>query len=254
MAIFIFLACGMESLKDAEFECGASPYLVLGSQLKDSLVIKIKVSKIIKDPIQELDVALAGRMINRLNKDFNKHGYYFYLAKVETFLNERFYKEGISSYEDHVDKYQENGYLNVFFYENSHSGFSAAARNIPSIAFATKEGYADTSTASHEMGHCLGLFHTHTQGGDGYKKGDFICGTPYADLFNEEPFGYLGYVSSDCRYTGPLGNLPQEAHDKNIRNLMSYGLAKCRNELVKDQIDKIRFTIVNSLNHQNAVK
>lgn len=241
-------------------DCGVSPYILHDSPYAEGnqLVVNVRAVKIIKSNGKNIQPSVPKRAIARLNADYKRLGISFELKEVVMVKDGKAWAEGMGQYQKHASKYQELGYLNIFFYDNSSQvSFAGAAVGIPSLSFCVKEDYADKSTVSHEAGHCLGLYHTHTyqsKNGNSYDKGDFICATKFADSpFRDYNYGYIGFVTDNCTYVGELSNLTQEEHNKNVRNLMSYSLVKCRDYLNDDQGDRIRWIINNSENHKKAI-
>ncbi len=98
-------------------------------------------------------------------------------------------------------------------------------------------------TATHEVGHCLGLFHTFQGGcsGDCSSNGDRICDTPPA---KEETYGCS--MSQNSCSTDTLGPSPfnTDVVDQ-IENYMSYD--QCQNMFSKGQKGRMK-TALNNIN------
>ncbi len=91
----------------------------------------------------------------------------------------------------------------------------------------------------HEMGHLLGLYHTHQSGElvDGSNcmiKGDLCCDTP------AEP-DLKSLVDSDCNYTGDEVDPEKNLYMPDVGNYMSYARRDCRTFFTQDQIDRMLF-------------
>ncbi len=105
-------------------------------------------------------------------------------------------------------------------------------------------GHKGGRLIAHEMGHCLGLFHTHdnsdcdelVNGSNCNTCGDKVCDTP------ADP-GLSGYVSSNCGYTGGLTDTNGDYYTPLTNNIMSYSLLDCITDFTPGQIDKIFQTI-----------
>jgi hypothetical protein len=118
------------------------------------------------------------------------------------------------------------------------------AVDIPGIALAVGGSYAGTSVLSHEFGHCLGLFHTHSgRGCNDYANcaenidesncttcGDLVCDTPADPCLS-------GNVNTNCEYIGDPSFSPD------VRNIMSYAPPVCLNDLTNGQTIRIHSTI-----------
>lgn len=123
----------------------------------------------------------------------------------------------------------------------------ARAVNIPGIALAVGGSYRGTSVLSHELGHCLGLYHTHSgrgcndnancaeniNGSNCSTCGDLVCDTPADPCLS-------GNVNTSCEYIG------DPAFSPDVNNIMSYSPPDCLNRLTSGQTERIHFTILNN--------
>ena len=125
--------------------------------------------------------------------------------------------------------------IDVFIYPPSPEFYPGAALGIPSDALFIQNHMIYSSTLIHEMGHVLGLHHTHSGNGNGYDKGDYIC-----DLPNVNPITNL--IDANCAYRG-LTQLSDEEMKEVIENYMTYSRKECRVAFTSDQIDRMRTTI-----------
>jgi hypothetical protein len=121
------------------------------------------------------------------------------------------------------------------------------AVNIPGIAMAVGGSFQGTSVLSHEFGHCLGLFHTHSgrgcldfincseniNGSNCSTCGDLVCDTPADPCLQ-------GNVNTSCEYIG------DPSFNPDVHNIMSYAPPDCLNRLTTEQMERIHFTISNN--------
>lgn len=172
----------------------------------------------------------------RPNSDLNN------LKHIESFekLNGGKVRKDIRSryYIDHFhfwnSVYSEEGTLTAYVYNNGDDRYWAGiAGGIGSTYFAIDQHYLNPKyhTWEHELGHDLGLFHTHQYDHtDGLNNltGDLVCDT---------------YTSSDtlintinhlCEYDGSL-DIPDEHIETLVKNLMSYTQYQCRSEFTPFQ-------------------
>ncbi|MBK6622866.1 MAG: hypothetical protein IPG32_19130 [Saprospirales bacterium] len=90
---------------------------------------------------------------------------------------------------------------------------------------AIRHDFFDTFTLAHEMGHFLGLYHTHedllgdgkeyVNGSNCLSAGDFLCDTP------ADP-NLLYYTDDNCQYVGTLTDPLGDAYQPDVENIMSY--------------------------------
>jgi len=119
------------------------------------------------------------------------------------------------------------------------------ASNIPGIALCVGGSYVGTSVLSHEFGHCLGLFHTHSgrgcndfancseaiNGSNCKTCGDLVCDTPADPCL-------AGLVNTSCVYIGGGGFNPD------VNNIMSYAPPSCLTRFTQGQIERMHHTIL----------
>ena len=127
------------------------------------------------------------------------------------------------------------------------------ASGIPAKAFVLGGNYVNTSVISHEMGHCLGLYHTHSRGGcndtlncteaingsNCADCGDSVCDTPADPCL-------LGNVAANCTYTGSFFN-------PLTNNIQSYTPPNCMTQFTNGQIARIHTMINTSPILQNVL-
>ncbi len=146
--------------------------------------------------------------------------------------------------------------INVFLFPQSFS-LTSEAEDVGSKNCFSNVSFSGTA---HEIGHCLGLFHTHqgsecpptidteyapyydsfsvlVPGANCETAGDMICDTP------AEPRCY-SLVGSNCQFSNPtpildyVGNPYIDPDNVLGKNIMSYNI--CRTEFTPDQVKRIR--------------
>ncbi len=134
------------------------------------------------------------------------------------------------------------------------ANFGGKAAGIPGTAMVVEGSLSQTSVVSHEVGHCLGLYHTHSGRGCGDNDnceeningsncstcGDLVCDTPADPCL-------VGLVNGDCEYTGGGG------FDPDVPNIMSYTPPTCMEHFTSGQNDRIHTMIANSSALQNTL-
>ncbi len=160
--------------------------------------------------------------------------------------------------------YNKSGKINVYLVEelidnendNTYCGlgslptpFNIGTRRIVLV----KKCFYTSSLFTHEMGHFLGLYHTHNEWADSELvdgsnceiAGDYICDTPA-----DPNLLYLRYrtTTSTCIYTDSLKDLNGDLYMPDITNYMSYAVTKCRNTFSQQQIEIMNYHAATSFN------
>lgn len=145
-------------------------------------------------------------------------------------------------------RYNEPNVINFYIFDKydrfDHHGASGGA---PSMYFAVRSSSVGTTVVGHELGHCLGLHHTHNfdSSFDGYNilTGDLVCDTPKSDMIYD-------YVD-DCEYTGK--SMDEDKAEIIVCNIMSYAPLDCRTCITKGQANRIRFIVDQSMDLRSAL-
>ncbi|MDO8550392.1 MAG: M43 family zinc metalloprotease [Ignavibacteria bacterium] len=192
--------------------------------------------------------------INIMKADYEERNIYFY-KKGESSINNNTYFNfdgSPSSFNSLIQQNPHNDAINLYLLP---LGISyGKASGIPGIALVIGGNYSQTSVISHEMGHCLGLWHTHsgrgcadfancaeaTNGTNCTTCGDLVCDTPADPCLS-------GNVNSLCQYVGPFGFNPD------VPNIMSYTPPECMEHLTTGQFDRMFVMIENSSILQNVI-
>jgi hypothetical protein len=112
----------------------------------------------------------------------------------------------------------------------------------PDAAFIAAGCATNGSTLAHEIGHYMGLMHTHggssdelVDGSNCSFEGDWICDTP------ADP-GLSGLVDTACIYTGTALDANNQPYQPDVTNIMSYSRKKCRTTFTPTQYSVINAT------------
>lgn len=140
-------------------------------------------------------------------------------------------------------------------------GGAGMAQDIPSKAYIVHGSYYNTSTLPHEMGHCLGLYHTHhgtvnEGGGDLSQCAELVNGSNSStcgDYISDTPADPNVWSVSSCTYTGTGVDANGQTYHPSTSNLMSYAYKPCRTNFTASQIQRIHDFINNTQIIQNTL-
>ena len=218
--------------------------------------------------LQEINTAL-----NYLNLDYGPHNICFSLLGIDYINNDNLYfnysESGLDKNNDgKFDNLNINSHFNaidIYLFSNNGAQIGGIAAGIPGKAMALGGNVYSTNLASsrvisHEMGHCLGLFHTFhgsscesannscaelVNGSNSNTCGDFVNDTP------ADPSRF-GVNQSSCVYNGEFcsGGSNKDANGQtytpNMTLIMSYTTPNCMQSHTPNQGQRIRNTIANS--------
>ncbi len=163
------------------------------------------------------------------------------IGREEIHSDRYYYMNDSTAYSDLRFENNHSDAVDIYFLSPTSSYYSA--QKVPSDNFLLGGVNLGTSIISHEMGHCLGLYHTHRgsptpgcQEDGGFQEkydesncaecGDLVCDTP------ADPCLRL-YVDVNCQYTGP------DEYNPDVHNIMSYAPPSCLSHFTQGQIDRI---------------
>ena len=207
---------------------------------------------VFKDDSSSVDTTYISTSLSKANIHLQKAKLKLKLHSIDV-INNKEYAEDFSSMRKHAQQLNKDDVFNVYVYSDNQpylTGNKAYIRgeaaDIPSRTVGIVYRYLNSSTFIHEIGHCLGLFHTHEPDDtDGLNPitGDRVC-----DTRSLSP----NLIGADCHFVGA-----DSLRDNTIEcNIMSYIPLGCRDCFSEGQIDRIRFMIFNNetLGHLFGVK
>lgn len=180
-------------------------------------------------------------IINVMNKDFKETKIQFQSSFTPTNVVNKSIALNMEDFDGHSVMFSKREAISVFIYpRNSKSFFQGKANKIPGYSFGVKQPYLKTHPhiLSHEMGHVLGLYHTHQPDssirGNTSQTGDKVCDTPKSQSL-------LGHVTDKCEVASFM-NIDRVL----VSNYMSYVPDQCRKNFTKGQIERMKWVIENS--------
>ena len=206
---------------------------------------------------------IISTMISKLNSDFLSSGIQFQSDGFDFIDNDAFYNiitqfqyESLCSVNSHTNA------IDVYILGTTTMGMTSgvAPFGIPSTSFIVHGNRYNTTTLSHEMGHCLGLYHTHhgtvnELGGDDQQCTELVNGSNAAtcgDYISDTPADPNLWIG--CNYSG--GNLVDannQFYVPDSKNYMAYSEHTCRNMFTTLQKERMRDFIANTPILQNVI-
>jgi len=134
-----------------------------------------------------------------------------------------------------------------------------SASSIPSTAMWVHGSVYNTSVLSHELGHCLGLYHTHhgtvfETGGDPNQCAELVNGsnsTTCGDYISDTPAD--PNLWNVCRYNGFITDANGQTYNPSSNNYMAYSDYSCWTTFISAQSQRMRDFIANTSILKNAI-
>lgn len=208
----------------------------------------------VKAHVLRTDAGTGGLTEAQVNSAFAIMNAYYANANLEFFLceginfinNSTFYNFTISEEADLRAAYNVDNVINIYFANevtnSNNNGLCGYAYfpGGPEVIMMNNNCAMNGSTLSHEMGHFLGLSHTHgnsnttltnelVNGSNCESAGDFICDTP------ADPQLSGSNVTAACNYIGVEFDANGDQFQPNPLNIMSYSRKSCRTEFSTGQ-------------------
>jgi hypothetical protein len=216
----IFLLLGYLSPKAQEICCTPSPAppaWLFNPQLRSAqsssgtYYLNVFVHIVRSSNGSGLSSGIAAGMISQLNSDFADADIQFQLAGTGYINNDAYHDtlvdtefDALFSTNPHTDA------IDIYVLDTATNAPGAGlAQSIPSSAYFVQGLSYNTSTLSHEMGHCLGLYHTHhgtaEVGNDPYACPELVNGTnsfTCGDYISDTPADPNRWRENTCQYIG----------------------------------------------------
>ncbi|HET6993282.1 MAG TPA: M43 family zinc metalloprotease, partial [Bacteroidia bacterium] len=144
----------------------------------------------------------------------------------------------------YLNPYHVYGYVNITVVYVILTPPNVSGLGMPDDALV--DGYALNSIVlAHELGHVLGLYHTHetmfgaelVNGSNCASAGDFICDTP------ADPNLSLTGMLSGCTYIGTVTDANSQAYSPMVNNIMSYAPWSCSNMFTTGQFNEMHYVL-----------
>ncbi len=196
------------------------------------------------------------RAFERLNKFYINASIHFYQVDAINYIDETLFYDYNKTQMNSLDAaHGVTNVMNIYVantVSNSsgsaicgHAQFPGGLDFVMQATSCMKNG----STLAHEVGHYLGLYHTHStvfgdeavDGSDCSTEGDLLCDTPADPRLS----GGSNFNSSGCNYYGTVTDENGQLYDPMVTNVMSYASKECRVDFTEEQYDRILWTLEN---------
>ncbi|MDR2064583.1 MAG: hypothetical protein LBP85_02570 [Prevotellaceae bacterium] len=209
-----------------------------------------------------LGTGIVSNLVSKLNSDYANTGIQFQSIGNDFINSDVFYSSLVSS--EYAELYATNSHINaidiyVLGTSTNTGNTLGVAASIPSTALWVHGNYYNTSVLSHEMGHCLGLYHTHhgtitESGGDLLQckelvngSNSSICGDYVTDTPADPNFW------NGCNYNGTVKDDNNQSYNPNPSNYMSYSSYTCWSLFTTVQKQRMKDFIANTMMLQNVI-
>ncbi|MBR2455776.1 MAG: hypothetical protein IKB31_01255 [Bacteroidaceae bacterium] len=208
--------------------------------------------------------SVSSTILNNLNTYFANTNISFVLSGSDYIDSDAFVNMSVSDFKNDISSYlsinRVSNAINIYVMSEApylENNVSARSEQIIGTAFLVVKDYYKFSTISHEMGHCLGLYHTHhgtspnerpsgscmelVDGSNSSTCGDYITDTP------ADPYSWEG-----CTYNGTDRDANGDIYVPDPSNLMAYSFLTCRNHFTQKQVECMHHVLSYSNAHQLA--
>ena len=217
-----------------------------------------------------IDVNILKSHIQQLNEIYLSANIRFVpLGEVNYIEDSRYYDYNIQLEDSLALEHDMDNAINIYALNTIHGGYYGYTyhpeKGRKNRIFISKDGFDNTSTFPHEMGHFFGLYHTHGKGNkidnlsepigrnvdlnnngilDCYETGDDLCDTPADPNMGLEE--YREYCLDNCEIENKIPASSGDFYEPQITNLMCYNQhSNCRREFTNEQLSRISQTARN---------
>lgn len=209
---------------------------------------------------------VSSRIINQLNAAYANTNISFVLTGSDYINSDVFTLMNINSpnyesiYAECMSTNRVTNAINIYKMSGSPfmNGVTGRTQSIPGIAFLlTEHEFENVTALQHEMGHCLGLYHTHHgtyhEGGDSNECAELVDGS------NSSTCGdYITDTPADpnewdgCIYDGTERDANGDIYVPDPTNIMSYANSECHNRFTQKQVERMHQVLRNSTSHHQV--
>lgn len=205
-----------------------------------------------------LDRAYIPEIMDSLNARFASTNLQFFQCQdpVDVYEN-KFYDFDRSRFSDSLNNRNIPGVLNIYLINKvlNDDEFLCGYARFPwtegEYIVVANSCALNGSTVAHEVGHYLGLYHTHetangielADGSNCKYRGDQICDTP------ADPRLSTRNVDENCEYTGNAKDINNDFYEPDPSNIMSYSRKSCRTNFTEEQAVRMNYYLERDYGH-----
>ncbi|MFT5779228.1 MAG: PKD repeat protein [Crocinitomicaceae bacterium] len=197
----------------------------------------------------------ALRAFDRMNNFYIDASMHFYqCAPINYIDNSTYYDYDKTQMNDLDGAYSTSNVVNIYIANSATSGASSICGHAQfpgglDFIMVTTSCMNNGTTLSHEMGHYMGLYHTHetsfgdesVDGSDCLVDGDLLCDTPADPRLN----GSTNLDNAGCVYSSTDLDENGDLYSPSVTNAMSYTSKECRYTFTEDQYTRLLWTLEN---------
>lgn len=195
------------------------------------------------------------RQVQNMANQYQPQNICFVLGGIRQINNSDLNNHDVSDSTENTElpPYLVNGFLNILIHRQL-PGYNGYAYAIPntylSMVGSTISSVDVVGILAHEMGHCLGLYHTFEPWKDKFgnptnqenvaRSGNCKNCTTAGDVLCDTPADDNGGVNANCIYIGTAKDACNTSYSPLTNNIMAYGDYRCINTFTNGQGDRMR--------------
>jgi hypothetical protein len=252
-SLYAQLQCGTESTTNTTYQRNAAKSYSVRSLDGVNFCVNVYFHILRNDAGQtSIPSYYTGAMLDKLNEDYEQYNISFKSLGTGYINNSAYTNDGVGVYGGNIDQlFDTNDHPNAIdIYIAEKSDWAGRADGVLSKDFVIHKDYAITGIVSHEMGHCLNLYHTHElqfgrelpNGSNCQTAGDLICDTPADPNLNS----HHSKLDSNCNTTQPINDNNGVTYYPDTKNYMSYTTPDCMQRFSDGQVRKMKDAMLNA--------
>jgi hypothetical protein len=264
--VTIFLLSSFATFSQCSINAGSSqfafeaayPQVFSGEDLSPCRrELAINIHLVANDSLEyEPSLPMLNFALSKLNEAFKRSGISFRYCKIDSIANYKYdYFQVLTEIDEIKTMNYKAGVINLYIVDfvESAGGFGSMEGHTyfpggDDIIIIKKE-HITTHVLAHQMGHFLGLYHTHEMA-FGYERVNGTNCTSAGDLLCDTPADTLVSVNLNCIPEETIRDINGDKHHHPVDNMMSAHI-NCRCKFTTAQLNKM---VYNLMNHRSYLK